>query len=146
MHHSLVFRIMTRFALWQCYTNYLVLLTALYNHWWRCCASFCGQQTAHHQFFFVFFTCTHTETVEEGKRRAREALRQRLNLTGWNDKVMVGVVSRLTPQKGVQLIKHAAYKTLDRGGQFVLLGGCVCGVTLCCGGTDTTYITCVAWV
>jgi starch synthase len=32
------------------------------------------------------------------------------------------VVSRLTPQKGVHLIKHAAYKTLERGGQFVLLG------------------------
>ena len=31
-------------------------------------------------------------------------------------------VSRLTPQKGVHLIKHCAYRTLDRGGQFVLLG------------------------
>jgi len=31
-------------------------------------------------------------------------------------------VSRLTPQKGVPLIKHCAYRTTERGGQFVLLG------------------------
>jgi len=32
------------------------------------------------------------------------------------------VVSRLTGQKGVHLIKHAAFRTRERGGQFVLLG------------------------
>jgi len=62
------------------------------------------------------------ENVVEGKRAARIALRQRLNLTDWNDKYIVGVVSRLTPQKGVHLIKHAAYRATERGGQFVLLG------------------------
>lgn len=36
--------------------------------------------------------------------------------------LQVGVVSRLTAQKGVPLIKHAAFRTTDRGGQFVLLG------------------------
>lgn len=45
-----------------------------------------------------------------------------MNLTQWNDKFIVGVVSRLTGQKGVPLIKHAAYRTVERGGQFVLLG------------------------
>eukprot|EP00955_Chlamydomonas_euryale_P100622 365296-Chlamydomonas_euryale.AAC.30 len=35
---------------------------------------------------------------------------------------MVGVVSRLTGQKGVHLIKHAAFRATERGGQFVLLG------------------------
>jgi starch synthase len=38
------------------------------------------------------------------------------------DRFIVGVVSRLTAQKGVHLIKHAAWRTMDRGGQFVLLG------------------------
>jgi starch synthase len=59
---------------------------------------------------------------EEGKAAAREALRQRLGLTGWGDKPLVGVVTRLTKQKGTHLIKHSCWKTLERGGQFVLLG------------------------
>jgi glycosyltransferase involved in cell wall biosynthesis len=42
--------------------------------------------------------------------RAREELRRRTNLSTWQDKPIVAVVSRLTPQKGVHLIKHAAYK------------------------------------
>ncbi|PNW82516.1 hypothetical protein CHLRE_06g282000v5 [Chlamydomonas reinhardtii] len=63
-----------------------------------------------------------SEDVVEGKKAARAALRQRLNLTGWNDKFIVAVVSRLTGQKGVPLIKHAAYRAIERGGQFVLLG------------------------
>ncbi len=134
------------------------------------------------------------------KAAAREELRQRLGLTGWGDKPLVGVVSRLTAQKGarstraqmtlmdatlctpahqacssarlhiltawqlhpsaaqevssdalrllrpvlvtdkdrfpallitsdvsgpgagIALVKHTAWRTLDRGGQFVLLG------------------------
>jgi starch synthase len=35
---------------------------------------------------------------------------------------MCQVVTRLTHQKGTHLIKHAAWRTLERGGQFVLLG------------------------
>eukprot|EP00878_Enallax_costatus_P012047 GHUV01012579.1.p1 GENE.GHUV01012579.1~~GHUV01012579.1.p1 ORF type:complete len:300 (+),score=79.17 GHUV01012579.1:538-1437(+) len=62
------------------------------------------------------------DDAEEGKRRAREELRKRVNMSGWQDKAIVAVVSRLTPQKGVHLIKHAAYKALDRGCQFVILG------------------------
>jgi glycosyltransferase involved in cell wall biosynthesis len=58
----------------------------------------------------------------EGKARAREELRKRTNLSGWGDKLLVGVVSRLTPQKGVHLIKHAAFRAVERGAQFVLLG------------------------
>lgn len=42
--------------------------------------------------------------------RAREELRKRVNMSSWNDKCIIAVVSRLTPQKGVHLIKHAAYK------------------------------------
>ena len=36
--------------------------------------------------------------------------------------VQVAVVTRLTHQKGIHLIKHAAWRTLGQGGQFVLLG------------------------
>ena len=38
------------------------------------------------------------------------------------DVPIVGVVTRLTHQKGIHLIQHAAWRTLERGGQFVLLG------------------------
>lgn len=62
------------------------------------------------------------DTCEPGKAAARAALRARLNLTGWEDRFIVAVVSRLTAQKGMHLIKHAAFKTIERGGQFVLLG------------------------
>jgi len=37
-------------------------------------------------------------------------------------KPLVGCVSRLVPQKGVELIKHALKYTLEHNGQFVLLG------------------------
>ena len=62
------------------------------------------------------------ENCEAGKAAAREELRRRVGLTGWGDKPLVGVVTRLTKQKGTHLIAHSAYRTIDRGGQFVLLG------------------------
>lgn len=62
------------------------------------------------------------ENQVDGKAAARAELRRRAGMTGWEDKPIVGVVSRLTAQKGVHLIKHAAHHTLSRGGQFVLLG------------------------
>ncbi|KAL6763691.1 hypothetical protein V8C86DRAFT_192634 [Haematococcus lacustris] len=62
------------------------------------------------------------EQVAQGKQAARNELRKRVNLSGWQDKFVVAVVSRLTPQKGVSLIKHTAFRTIERGGQFVLLG------------------------
>jgi glycogen synthase len=34
----------------------------------------------------------------------------------------VGCITRLVPQKGVHLIRHSIYRTLERGGQFILLG------------------------
>ena len=62
------------------------------------------------------------DTMVAGKAAARAALRRRLNLSDWRDPPIVGVISRLTAQKGIHLIKHAVHKTLGRGGQFVLLG------------------------
>lgn len=52
---------------------------------------------------------------------AKRMLRQRMNLSDM-DVPVVGVVTRLTHQKGIHLIKHAAFRALERGGQFVLLG------------------------
>jgi len=34
----------------------------------------------------------------------------------------VGCITRLVPQKGVYLIHHSIYRTLEHGGQFILLG------------------------
>ena len=63
-----------------------------------------------------------SSTCEAGKAAARAELRRRLQLSPQDDRLIVAVVSRLTAQKGVDLIKHAAWRTRDRGGQFVLLG------------------------
>ncbi|OIW18437.1 hypothetical protein TanjilG_13189 [Lupinus angustifolius] len=62
-----------------------------------------------------------SENVVEGKRAAKEALQQRLGLKR-SDLPLLGVISRLTHQKGIHLIKHAIWRTLERGGQVVLLG------------------------
>ncbi|KAL2524061.1 Starch synthase 3 [Abeliophyllum distichum] len=62
-----------------------------------------------------------SENVIEGKRAAKEALQQRLGLKK-ADQPLVGIITRLTHQKGIHLIKHAIWRTLDRNGQVVLLG------------------------
>ncbi|QCD77133.1 starch synthase 3, chloroplastic/amyloplastic-like [Vigna unguiculata] len=62
-----------------------------------------------------------SENVVEGKRASKEALQQRLGLKR-ADLPLVGIITRLTHQKGIHLIKHAMWRTLERGGQVVLLG------------------------
>ncbi|XP_072967076.1 starch synthase 3, chloroplastic/amyloplastic-like [Typha angustifolia] len=62
-----------------------------------------------------------SENVVEGKSAAKEALRQRLGLRRTNNP-LVGIVTRLTVQKGIDLIKHAILRTLECNGQVVLLG------------------------
>lgn len=56
--------------------------------------------------------------VVEGKKAARDALRYRLGLTGWGDKPVVGVVSRLTAQKGMLAVQYVDYGSVmqRRGG------------------------------
>jgi len=56
-----------------------------------------------------------------GKDAAKKALRQRLGLAE-RDVPVVGVVTRLTGQKGISQIKHGLFRALERGGQAVLLG------------------------
>lgn len=57
----------------------------------------------------------------EGKERVKHELRKRLSLA---DEVcpIVVAITRLVPQKGPELIKAALLRTLEWGGQFVLLG------------------------
>ncbi|XP_024018639.1 starch synthase 3, chloroplastic/amyloplastic [Morus notabilis] len=62
-----------------------------------------------------------SENVVEGKRAAKQALQERLGLKR-ADLPLVGIITRLTHQKGIHLIKHAIWQTLGRGGQVVLLG------------------------
>jgi starch synthase len=60
------------------------------------------------------------ETFVE-KYKNKYGLREWLHLAdAW--KPIVSVVTRLTHQKGLDMIKHAIYSTLEKGGQFVLLG------------------------
>lgn len=62
-----------------------------------------------------------SKSEAEGKAAAKAELRKHMSLSS-ADVPLVGVVTRLTHQKGIHLIKHAAWRTLERGGQFVLLG------------------------
>ncbi|MBE9009020.1 glycogen synthase GlgA [Pseudanabaenaceae cyanobacterium LEGE 13415] len=57
----------------------------------------------------------------EQKHYNTKALRERLLLREEN-KPIVCFIGRLDDQKGVHLVHHAMYYTLERGGQFVLLG------------------------
>lgn len=57
----------------------------------------------------------------EGKNALKRELQKELGLKEENS-LLVAAVTRLVPQKGPHLIKHAIYRTLEKGGQFVFLG------------------------
>lgn len=57
----------------------------------------------------------------ENKKKVKHELRKRLSLANENCP-LAGAVTRLVPQKGPELIKAAILRTLEWGGQFVLLG------------------------
>ncbi|KAL1560418.1 putative starch synthase 4, chloroplastic/amyloplastic [Salvia divinorum] len=64
----------------------------------------------------------HSDDID-GKAENKEVLRRYLNLSSANGRQpLVACITRLVPQKGVHIIRHAIYRTLDLGGQFVLLG------------------------
>ncbi|CAA6661287.1 unnamed protein product [Spirodela intermedia] len=59
----------------------------------------------------------------QAKEENKAALRKHLGLSSANaSQPLVGCITRLVPQKGVHLIRHAIYQTLELGGQFILLG------------------------
>lgn len=57
-----------------------------------------------------------------GKPRCKSALQARLNLAQRHDAPVFGVVSRLTEQKGLDLLLGALPEIVARGGQLVVLG------------------------
>ena len=61
------------------------------------------------------------ENVLEAKKANRRHLRMHLNLKDEN-RPIVATVTRLVQQKAPDLIEHALYRTLEKGGQFILLG------------------------
>jgi glycogen synthase len=70
--------------------------------------------------YITLFQVPYTsENVVEGKRATKQALQQKLGLKT-ADLPLVGVITRLTHQKGIHLIKHAIWRTLERGGQVFL--------------------------
>jgi starch synthase len=60
------------------------------------------------------------QTVEQ-KYENKRALRQRLWLAD-NEKPIVAFIGRLDPQKGLDLVRHAMFYSLNNRAQFVLLG------------------------
>jgi starch synthase len=57
----------------------------------------------------------------DGKYADKRALRHRLMLAD-NEKPIVAFIGRLDPQKGLELVRHAIFQSLERGAQVVLLG------------------------
>lgn len=62
----------------------------------------------------------------EGKAICKKYLQMGLGMTTEGDKPLVVCISRLVPQKGIDLIRHAIVHTKKMGGQFVLLGSGHC--------------------
>jgi starch synthase len=60
-------------------------------------------------------------TVLKAKKENKQHLRLRLGIKNSNAP-LIGSVTRLVPQKSPELIKYSIYRTLDKGGQYVLLG------------------------
>ena len=80
-----------------------------------------------------------SENVVEGKRAAKEALQQRFGLKK-ADLPLLGVISRLTHQKGIHLIKHAMSRTLERGGQVVFY---FCFISNCAPALPYMCVACI---
>ena len=57
----------------------------------------------------------------DAKYDNKRALRHRLMLAD-SEKPIVAFIGRLDPQKGLELVRHAIFYSLERGAQFVLLG------------------------
>jgi len=63
-----------------------------------------------------------TEIFVEGKLKNKIALQQELDLTPDPKKLLIGLVSRLTFQKGIDLVLNSLNEILKHNGQLVLLG------------------------
>ncbi|GAV83308.1 Glyco_transf_5 domain-containing protein [Cephalotus follicularis] len=71
----------------------------------------------------TFLKVQYSASDIQGKAENKAALRMDLGLSSTNVRQpLIGCITRLVPQKGVHLIRHAIYRTLELGGQFILLG------------------------
>lgn len=69
-----------------------------------------------------YIPCNYTsKNLIEGKSKNKQALRDRLLLQNVN-KPIIAYIGRLDEQKGVHLVHHAIYYSLENSAQFVLLG------------------------
>lgn len=66
--------------------------------------------------------CNYSADSLSGKRLCKRYLQLGLGLKADPDAPLVACVTRLVPQKGIHLIRHAVHRTEQQGGQFVLLG------------------------
>ncbi|MEI6532159.1 MAG: glycogen/starch synthase, partial [Chlamydiota bacterium] len=57
----------------------------------------------------------------KNKARCKDHLKKRLHLNEGN-KPLIGIVTRLVHQKGLDLIVQALHRTVETGGQFILMG------------------------
>jgi starch synthase len=64
----------------------------------------------------------YTVTKISGKSKCKSALQERMGLARDDDALLFGVVSRLTEQKGLDLLLSAVPDIVQRGGQLVVLG------------------------
>ena len=62
------------------------------------------------------------ETLDEGKAANKKALQERLNLPVKPDVPLIGMVTRLTSHKGLDLVKYIVDDLLQRDVQMVVLG------------------------
>ena len=62
------------------------------------------------------------DTYKEGKAKNKEELQKELGIEVNPDKPIIAMVTRLTNQKGLDLIGFSMNKILDEGAQFVVLG------------------------
>ncbi|WP_321793483.1 glycogen synthase GlgA [Caballeronia sp. J97] len=64
----------------------------------------------------------YTAAKPSGKSKCKAALQERMGLARDDDALLFGVVSRLTEQKGLDLLLSAVPDIVQRGGQLVVLG------------------------
>lgn len=61
-------------------------------------------------------------SAPQGKAICKKYLQMGMGMDVDPNKPLVAVISRLVPQKGIHLIEHAVHRTLELGGQFIVLG------------------------
>ncbi len=69
-----------------------------------------------------FIACTYTAGTLTDKAHCKRALRQELGLIEEDDAPLFGMIARMTPQKGMDLVLSIADELVGRGSQLAMLG------------------------